>query len=351
MKSRSFPGRAADVDAPSVAASVPAAREPLVAVEMTARAPVRAAASMNRRHFLLAAGAVAAAGRLRPAWAKEGRAPLTVTELGERLFVISGGGGNVTVFHPDEGVLLVDGGSPERHEDVLELVRQRTRQKRVHTLFNTHWHWNQTGANTTLCKTGTRIIAHENTKLWLGVDVDSKWENRKYPRLPVNARPNQTFYTPQSLSFGGETLDYACMPEAHTDGDIYVFFRKANVLVGADVVSVGAYPILDIASNGWITGNLNGVTTLKKLSTPGTRIVPGLGPVQAPAHLDEQAAMLTAVRLRMAKMLAQGKSAQEMIDAQPTKEFDAVWGNPEQFIRNAFRGISLRPQQMGVSIV
>jgi glyoxylase-like metal-dependent hydrolase (beta-lactamase superfamily II) len=295
-------------------------------------------------------GAVTAASSLRPAWARD-RAPLTVTELGERLFVISGGGGNVTVFHPDEGVLLVDGGSRERSEDVLALVRKRTGQKRIHTLFNTHWHWNQTGSNVALAKAGARIIAHENTKLWLGVDVDSRWEGKKYPRLPEKARPNQTFYTPQSLPFGGETLDYALMPEAHTDGDIYVFFRKANVLVGADVVSVGAYPILDVASNGWITGNLNGVTALKALCTPDTRIVPGLGAVQAPAHLEAQATMLTTVRQRMAKMLAQGKSAQGMLDAKPTAEFDAVWGDPGQFIRNAFRGISLRPQQMGVSIV
>lgn len=305
---------------------------------------------MNRRHFLLTMGTVAAASSLRPAWAKD-RTPLTVTELGERLFVISGGGGNVTVFHPDEGVLLVDGGSRERSEDVLALVRKRTGQKRIHTLFNTHWHWNQTGSNVALSKSHTRIIAHENTRLWLGVDVDSKWEGKKYPRLPEKARPNQTFYTPQSMTFGDETLDYALMPEAHTDGDIYVFFRKANVLVGADVVSVGAYPILDVASNGWITGNLNGVTALKDLCTPQTRIVPGLGAMQDPAHLDAQATMLTTVRQRMAKMLAQGKSAQEMIDAKPTEEFDAVWGDPEQFIRNAFRGISLRPQQMGVSIV
>ena len=306
---------------------------------------------MNRRHFLLTMGTVAAASSLRPTWAANDRAPLTVTELGERLFVISGGGGNVTVFHPDEGVLLVDGGSRERSDDVLALVRKRTGQKRIHTLFNTHWHWNQTGSNVALAKADTRIISHENTKLWLGVDVDSKWEGKKYPRLPEKARPNQTFYTPQTLTFGGETLDYALMPEAHTDGDIYVFFRKANVLVGADVVSIGAYPILDVASNGWIGGNLNGVTALKKLCTEQTRVVPGLGAVQSPAHLDAQAAMLTTVRQRMAKMLAQGKSAQEMIDAKPTQEFDAVWGDPEQFIRNAFRGISLRPQQMGVSIV
>ena len=311
---------------------------------------------MNRRGFLmtLAAGAAAnAAGALRPVYAadKASRTPLTVTELGERLFVVSGGGGNVTVFHPDEGVLLVDGGSMERADEVLALVRKRTGQKRIHTLFNTHWHWDQTGSNLALGKAGTRIVAHENTKLWLGVDVDSKWENRKYHRLVKEARPNETFYTPGSLTFGGETIEYALMPEAHTDGDIYVRFRNANVLVGGDVVSVGAYPILDTASNGWITGNLNGVNALKALCNDGTRIVPGRGAVQARPQLDKQAAMLTAVRQRMAKMLAQGKSAQEMLDARPTQEFDAEWGDPELFIRNAFRGISLRPQQMGVAIV
>ncbi len=308
---------------------------------------------MNRRHLLqFAAGAAATAALpLQAVAARAGKATLSVTELGERLFMVSGGGGNVTVFHPDEGVLLVDGGSHEAAGEVLELVRQRTGQKRIHTLINTHWHWDQTGANLALGNAGTRIVAHENTKLWLGVDVDSKWENRFYKRQPPKARPNQTFYSPQTLQFGGETLDCALLPEAHTDGDIYVFFRKANVLVAGDVVSPGAYPVLDIASNGWITGNINGCTTLKELAKPDTRIVPGRGGVQAPAQLDAQAAMLTAVRQRMGRMLVQGKSAQEMIDAKPTADFDAAWGDPEQFIRNAFRGISLRPQTLGMSVV
>lgn len=306
---------------------------------------------MNRRHLLriLAAGAASQA-LPRAALAATSR-DLVVTELGERLFTIHGGGGNVTVFHPDEGVLLVDGGSREHSADVLQLVRERTGQKSIHTLFNTHWHWDQTGSNEALGSAGTRIIAHENTRLWLGVDVDSKWESRRYPRLPAKARPNQTFYTTGSLDFGGETLDYALLPEAHTDGDIYVHFRKANVLIAGDVLSVGTYPVLDIASNGWLTGNLNGITTLKSLCNEATRIVPGKGAPQKSAQLDAQAQMLTTVRQRMAKMLALGKSAQEMIDAKPTAEFDAEWGPPEQFIRNAFRGFSLRPQTLGVSIV
>ncbi len=241
---------------------------------------------MNRRGFVLAAGSTLAAASVvsgRPLWAGDSArgAKLEVTELGERLFVVSGGGGNVTVFHPDEGVLLVDGGSMGLAPQVLELVRKRTGKPSIHTLFNTHWHWDQTGSNLALGKAGTRIISHENTRLWLGVTVNSKWENRKYPPLPVKGRPNQTFYTPGSLSFGGATIDYALMPEAHTDGDIFVHFRDANVLIGGDVVAVGNYPILDTASNGWITGNLNGVTTLKGLCKDGTRVVPGIGPVQA----------------------------------------------------------------------
>jgi glyoxylase-like metal-dependent hydrolase (beta-lactamase superfamily II) len=303
---------------------------------------------MNRRHLLMTLAAGAATF---PLHAAARAAPLTVTELAERLFVISGGGGNVTVFHPDEGVLLVDGGSRESSADVLALVRKHTGQSRVHTLFNTHWHWDQTGSNLKLATAGTRIIAHENTRLWLGVDVNSTWEGRVYPRLPEKARPGKTFYTSGSLQFGGATIDYALLPEAHTDGDIHVFFREANVLVAGDVVSVGAYPILDVSSNGWITGNLNGVTMLKGIGREGVRIVPGRGAVQPPAHLEAQAAMLTTVRQRMAKMLAQGMSAQEMLDARPTQEFDAVWGDPELFIRQAFRGISLRPQTLGVSIV
>jgi cyclase len=311
---------------------------------------------MKRRRFMATAGGAIAAASLaswRPLWAGDSAngGELKVTELGERLFVVCGGGGNVTVFHPEEGVLLVDGGSMALAPDVLDLVRRRTGKPTIHTLFNTHWHWDQTGSNLALGKAGTRIISHENTRLWLGVTVNSKWENRKYPPLPVKARPNQTFYTPGSLSFGGASIDYALLPEAHTDGDIFVHFRDANVLVGGDVVSVGSYPILDTASNGWITGNLNGVSTLKGLCKDGTRVVPGKGAVQTVEHLEAQRVMLTTIRQRMANMLAQGMSAQEMIDAHPSKEFDAVWGDPELFIRNAFIGISLRPQTMGVSIV
>lgn len=310
---------------------------------------------MDRRSFLYtamtAAGAALAPFCTRVVRASPRTGDLVVTPITDRLLLISGGGGNVTVFDSPEGVLLVDGGSPERAADVLRLVKERTGADRIHTLFNTHWHWEQTGANRLLGPAGTRIIAHENTRLWLGAEVNCKWRKRVFEPLPREAQPNETFYTTGTLSFGGERIDYGYLLQAHTDGDIYVYFRNANVLVAGDVVSVGAYPILDYSTGGWIGGTENATKTLLELVDENTRIVPGLGPVQSRDHLRAEHEMLSTLRLRLSKLLAQGMSAQDMIDAKPTREFDAAWGDPELFIRNAWYGLSLRARELGVSIV
>ena len=314
---------------------------------------------MDRRAFLRAAVPAAAALSALPSLSRGASAPpgdasqagLTVTALTERLFLIQGGGGNVTVFNSPEGVLLVDGGSPERSAEVLKLVKEQTGAPGVHTLFNTHWHWDQTGSNRTLGPAGTRILAHENTRLWLTTDVNSKWEKRVYEPLPKEAQPNQTFYTQGSLEFGGEQIDYGYLPQAHTDGDIYVFFRKANVLVAGDVLSVGSYPIIDYCTNGWIGGMANATETLVKLCDDQTRVIPGVGPVQGRAEVEAEHKMLATLKTRLANLLAQGMSVQDMIEARPTAEFDAQWGDPRLFIANAWPGLVHRARELGAHIV
>ena len=308
---------------------------------------------MDRRNFIRRVGPAATLGVAWARWAGAAPAttPLTVVPLGNGLSVISGGGGNVTLFESPQGVLLVDGGSPERSAEVLKLVKARTGASKVHTLFNTHWHWDQTGSNRTLGPAGTRIIAHENTKLWLGTEVISKWQNRIYQPLPRDARPNQTFYTTGSLSFGAEQIDFGYMPQAHTDGDLYVFFRNANVLVAGDVVSVGSYPIIDYSTNGWIGGLVEGTQTLMGLADAKTQIIPGTGPVQTRADVEAEHAMLATLKLNLSRLLAQGMSVQDMLAAKPTRDFDAHWGDPTLFVANAWPGLVERARELGVHIV
>lgn len=303
---------------------------------------------MDRRAFLAAAGSTAAcalyAGQPAPA------APVEV-KLAERLWLIAGYGGNVTLFDSPAGVLLVDGGAPTHSARLLQHVQRLTGSPRVHTLFNTHWHHDQTGSNLALGKAGTRIIAHEYTKLWLTTDVESRWEGRTYQPLPRAALPNQTFYTTGSLDFGGEQIDYGHLGQAHTDGDIYVHFRNANVLVAGDVVSAGRFPIIDPDSNGWIGGLASAVESLAGLCNDRTQVVPGSGLPQGLAHLKAEQAMLDTLRQRLARLIAQGMSAAEMIAAKPAAEFEAEWGDPALFIRNAYPGMAHRARELGVSIV
>src|SRR3954466_9084849 len=122
----------------------------------------------TRREFVttMAAGA----GLLM--WARAGAAqspqplPLTVTTLAPNLLEISGDGGNVAVLTTADGVLMVDGGLPDRSAEVLKLVSERTGGRPVRVLFNTHWHLDHTGSNETLGTAGAKIVAHHNTKRW-----------------------------------------------------------------------------------------------------------------------------------------------------------------------------------------
>lgn len=309
---------------------------------------------MRRRHFVSAVPALlaglVAAGRAGAADKHDAAAP-TATPLGDKLWLISGCGGNVTLFDSPDGVLLVDGGSAPNAKRLLQQITRLTGSERVHTLFNTHWHHDQVGLNATLGKAGARIIAHEYTRLWLTTDVDSAWEQRVYKPLPKIAQPNQTFYTKGSLTFGGEQIDYGHLGQAHTDGDIYVFFRGANVLVAGDVVAVKQFPIIDPASNGWIGGLVLAADALIELANDGSSIVPGIGPAQTLTQLKAQRAMLAAMRERLARLIAQGRSAEEMIAAKPAAEFEAEWGDATQFIRNAYPGMAHRARELGVSIV
>ena len=123
-------------------------------------------------------------------------------------------------------------------------MAERTGGKRVQALFNTDWHAEHTGSNETLGKAGATIIAHEHTKQYLGAEIFVDWQNRTYKPLPPQALPNQTFYTSGKMTASApERIEYGHLGQAHTDGEIYVFFPASNVLVAGDVLSVGKYPI------------------------------------------------------------------------------------------------------------
>ena len=305
------------------------------------------ATARTRRDFLqlLAGGAAGLplAARVAAQSSAAPGSPFSITQLSGPLSVVSAAtSGNLVVLSSPSSVLLVNGFAPTPPPDSGVGFTGR-----VEFLFNTDWHPKNTVSNLMVGQSGGQILAHEFTKQYLSIDRYVEWQNTKYSPLPAKALPTKTFTTPGSMTFGGQTIEYAPLGQAHTDGDIYVHFREANVLVVGDVMTVGKYPIADYTSGGWLGGLQAATKTLLSVANPQTRIVPGEGPVQTRADLQAQYDMLSASRDAFVKMMRQGMSADEMLAAGATKAFDARWGNPDLFVRTSYRGLWLHVRELG----
>jgi cyclase len=247
------------------------------------------------------------------------------------------GEANILAQTSADGVLLVDGGSPGGSDAVMKAVSALPGGGKIHTLFNTHWHPEQTGSNERLGKAGVTIIAQENTRLWLTQDITWPWNGKHFKRYPKIAQPNKTFYTTGKLDSG---VLYGYIPDAaHTDGDLYVRFPKQNVLAVGDVMTGQGWPDIDYWTGGWIGGIVGALQRLQTLADAETKIVPARGPVLGLAELKTQAEMYGTIYDRLSQSLNRGRGPSEAVAAKPTKEFDAQMGNPDEFVRRAFESL------------
>jgi cyclase len=302
----------------------------------------------NRRNFLKTViGGAAAFSLSSKGFAQQTSASIAATRVSENLVLLTGAGRNVMVVTGSDGLLMVNGGRPEQSAELLKVAAAQSPANRVQALFNTDWYPENTGSNETLGKAGAKIIAHENTKLWLGTDIDVEWQKRIYKPRPKEALPNQTFYTTGKMTFGKEEIQYGYLGQAHTDGDIYVFFPGPNILMTGDVFSAGMYPIPDYCTNGWLGGLVTATKTLVGLTDAKTRVIPGTGPVQNRSNLEAQYEMCNTLKTRIAEMMKQGKEAREIIAAAPTAEFDKTWGDPTVFMSVVYRGLWSHVRELG----
>ncbi len=290
----------------------------------------------TRRDVLRHAATLAGAALLPVRLAAQG-AQLATVSLSPRMSAILGPDATVLAADSDDGVILIDGGHASWADALLSTVESLYPGKPVRALFNTHWHEQQTGANRALGERGVEIVAHENTKLWLGTEVWVRWSDKKYPPLPKSARPTTSVYDPGRMTFGGRAVEHGWARDAHTDGDLFVFFPDENVLVTGGFVSNTTWPIIDWWTGGWTVGMLDGFDRLLEAANERTRIVPAVGPVMSFAELKAQHAMYLKVFERIHGSLIKALGVEETLAAKPTAEFDARYGDPTQFVTLALQ--------------
>ncbi len=255
----------------------------------------------------------------------QGQKGIRTVAVARNIHMLVGSGGNVGISVGEDGVFMIDDKFAPLADQIKAAIKKLS-PKPLRFLLNTHWHGDHTGGNERFGKTGAIIVAHENVRKRMSVDSVIEALHRKVPASPKAALPVVTFTSDVTFHWNGDTIHAFHVPPAHTDGDVVVHFKKANVIHTGDVYFNGLYPFIDLSSGGSVLGVIRAASRVIDLCDDKTKVIPGHGPLSDRAELIVYRDMLAAVRQRIVKLIEAGKSADEAVAAHPTKDFDAKWG-------------------------
>jgi cyclase len=246
-------------------------------------------------------------------------------KLTDNLHVLYGAGGNMALLTGNDGAVLVD--------DQLAPISNKVRaavallsEKPVRFVVNTHFHFDHTGGNEAFGKTGSVIVAHENTRKRLSSKQLVEFFNASSEPSDPAALPVVTFGDALRLHMNGEDINAVHAKNAHTDTDVILFFEKANVVHMGDVfISIG-YPFVDMGNGGSLDGMIAAHAMVLARTNAQTRIIPGHGPLATRADLQATHDMLVTVRKRVLDLIRTGRTQEQVVAAKPTQEFDAKYG-------------------------
>ena len=240
-----------------------------------------------------------------------------------------GAGANVAVQVGPEGVLVVDTGATASREALLAAVRKLS-DRPIRWIINTNADRDHTGGNETISQAGitvngnpAAIVSHENVLARMTA------ANRPVTEMPLNT----FFEAARDFYFNGEAVFLYHVPNAHTDGDVVVYFRGSDVLVAGDVFVTTQYPVIDRPAGGGIDGFIDGLNLMLDIAVPaylqegGTYVIPGHGRIGDEADVVAFRDMLVIVRARIADLVKQGQTLAQVLAAKPALDYDLRYGN------------------------
>jgi cyclase len=264
------------------------------------------------------------------------KAEIKTTDLGDNIYMLEGVGGNITVAVAKDGIIMVDGQYAPLHDKIKAAIAAISNQP-IKYLINTHFHGDHTGGNEPFAKDGVTIVSEVNVKNRLAAGTSNGLTGVQTPPAPQAALPSKTYTGAFKIRLSGRVADLKHIANAHTDGDTYIWFKTANVLSTGDTFTNGRYPNIDFANGGNIRGMIAASDTYLKLTNAKSRIVPGHGPIADKGALMEYRTMLVTARDRMAKLVKEGKSEDDVVALRPFADLDAKWAPTELAAKNFIR--------------
>jgi cyclase len=266
----------------------------------------------------LVAGAVHAQAQPPPDFSK---VDIKTTQIADNFYTLEGLGGTISVLTGPDGVLLVDSQFAALTDKLVAAIKKLS-NKPIRFVINTHVHPDHTGGNENFAKLGAIVFSRDQLRARLEHPNPAADGTPGKP-APALALPVVTYDGPVSIHLDGENVRLLPIRNAHTDGDTLVSFTEHDILAVGDYYRGIGYPYVDIKSGGSLQGMLDGLGATIGRCGPLTKVIPGHGPVTDRNALVAQRDMLLVVRDKVAALVTQNKTLDEVIAAKPTAEFDA----------------------------
>jgi cyclase len=251
---------------------------------------------------------------------------IKTTDLGNKTYRLEGQGGNITVAVGTDGIIMVDGQFAPLSTKIKAAITAISPLP-IKYLINTHFHGDHTGGNENFAKDGAVVVAQDNIRIRLAAGTTNGITGGKTPPVPPAGLPVETYIGgSKTVQVGGRTAVLTHIPNAHTDGDTYVYFADANVISTGDTSNnTKKYQTIDFANGGDIRGMIAANDAFLKLGNADTKYVVGHGPLASRADVEEFRAMLVTARDRVEKLFNEGKGEAEVVAMRPLADLDAKW--------------------------
>src|SRR5262245_18872544 len=278
--------------------------------------------TMNRMPWAIAAlVALALVGRLAAQQQQDfSKVEIKATKIGPSFYTLEGQGGTIGVLTGPDGVFMVDSQFAPLTDKIVAAITQIS-DGRIRFVVNTHVHGDHTGGNENLGKLGVVILARPELRARL-VKPAPAANGTQPPSAPPMALPVVAYTSKTTVFMNGEEIQLIPVPVAHTDGDTMVYFPTQDVLMMGDYFRTVGYPNIDRANGGTLNGMLAGLQAAADLAKPTTKVVPGHGAMTDKAGIAAHRAMIVALRDRVAKLIQEGKTQEQVVAAKPTADYD-----------------------------
>jgi len=269
-----------------------------------------------RMGFLAGAALLMAAAVMAQNQTDYSKIEIKTTKLNDKFYTLEGQGGMIGALVGPDGVFLVDTQFAPLTEKIVAAVKKISPSP-IKFIVDTHVHGDHTGGNENFAKLGAVLFSRDQLRARLARPAGNA------APAPAAALPVVTYDGPVTLHMNGEEVQLIPIRSAHTDGDTLVRFPGLDVMMTGDYYRSLGYPNIDRANGGSLNGMLEGLGTTIGLAGPNTKIIPGHGATVDRSAVIAHRDIMLAVRDRVSQMIKQGKTAQEIIAAKPTADFDS----------------------------